>query len=659
VSALLGVWAFVPFLDRRAAKGLSSPGFTDLGCAAIYFVLYLTLKGWDVPVRTAAIATLGLGAMVSAARFIRVRTLFFGLTACALLIPALDGFAPLGAYPYMKASLIATGAVVVVLGVAAVRGRKRVAGALGAALLAAVLLGGGATANAKAAPSAALAPAKAPPAGELTKDETLQELLKAAGPEARIEYATLSAHTRGLVEHAVSEVELLSSANQLKTLLGLKLADEKLELVLQNNCILCHSNDEILDPKDDDKVFFRATRKQADPYHHLSLKEVAADVHFQRGLSCVGCHGGDPEATEMSPDIYQRWPKADVRKRDRTWVPKFCGGCHSDPGLMRQYNPSLPVDQLLKYRDSRHGKLLLGPAKDSKAAQCISCHGVHGIRTPDSPLSPVYASNVPRTCGKCHANAAYMKGYTLPDGKTPLPTDQLVRWKQSVHGKAMLEKGDLAAPVCNDCHGNHASMPPATAHVAQVCRNCHVNNGELFDGSSHKQAFEKHGWPECETCHGKHEIHRLTDKALEPSPEALCYSCHAKFGKPECNEAVDHFRKTIGSLRELKHGIVGQIEQAERYGMETDDLRFGLAAIDDGLVEVRSKMHSFDRSTVDKVLKKTEAAGELLREKAARRVKEFGFRKKGLLLSTLLITFFAALLLLKIRAVDKETGYTR
>ena len=52
----------------------------------------------------------------------------------------------------------------------------------------------------------------------------------------------------------------------------------------------------------------------------------------------------------MTPDIAARWPKADVRHVDRTWIPGFCARCHADPNFMRGFNPSLPTDQLSKYQ---------------------------------------------------------------------------------------------------------------------------------------------------------------------------------------------------------------------------------------------------------------------------------------------------------------------
>ena len=48
VTVLMGIWALVPWLDRRASKGQPSPMFTDLAIAAIIFMAYLTLKAWDI-----------------------------------------------------------------------------------------------------------------------------------------------------------------------------------------------------------------------------------------------------------------------------------------------------------------------------------------------------------------------------------------------------------------------------------------------------------------------------------------------------------------------------------------------------------------------------------------------------------------------------------
>jgi predicted CXXCH cytochrome family protein len=320
---------------------------------------------------------------------------------------------------------------------------------------------------------------------------------------------------------------------------------------------------------------------------------------------------------------------------------------------MRSYNPSLPVDQLLKYRTSKHGQLLLRK-KDSKAAQCVSCHGVHGIRPPDSTNSLVYRENIPATCGKCHADAAYMKGYTLEDGKTPLPTNQLEKYMKSIHGLALLVKHDSGAPACNGCHGNHAALPPHVSFVSQVCRNCHAANGSLFDGSPHKKAFEKHGWPECETCHGKHDIARPTDEMLRDAPQALCHACHAKFGTPKCDETARFFHVSITSLRESHEAQTKDVDRLAERGFDVDELRFQSSAVNDALRKTRLGIHTFDRSDFTRNSQEASKALSGLQADSKAVWAEYRFRRNGLILASGLISLFAVLLYLKIKQIDRE-----
>jgi hypothetical protein len=250
-----------------------------------------------------------------------------------------------------------------------------------------------------------------------------------------------------------------------------------------------------------------------------------------------------------------------------------------------------------------------------------------------------------------------MRGVKLEDGRTPIPTDQLAKYRESVHGRALLEKNDLGAPACNDCHGNHAAMPPAVAAVSQICRNCHVNNGKLFDGSPHKAAFEAHGWPECEVCHGKHDIAPPSDAMLGTGPGNVCKDCHDRYGKPGCNETAQYFHDQIAALDRARAEALGQVESAERQGQDLTDVRFSLAGVDDALVEARSKIHSFNRTEFDKPAKKGLELVSEARATTAAAVEEYSFRKVGLAVSTLFMTLLALALYLKVRQIDRATGY--
>src|SRR6185503_16902167 len=202
--------------------------------------------------------------------------------------------------------------------------------------------------------------------------------------------------------------------------------------------------------------------KLEDPRLSAPAKLFDNDIHRGRGLSCNDCHGGDPNTDTKEAAKDPR--KGYLGKPQTLDIPAYCGKCHSDANLMKQFNPSLRVDQEREYYTSVHGKLL--KTGETRVATCISCHSVHGIRAINDPLSAVYPSNVAETCSKCHASADYMRGLGIP-------SDQYEKYKTSVHAQALYEKQDLSAPTCNDCHGNHGATPPGIASVANVCGQCH------------------------------------------------------------------------------------------------------------------------------------------------------------------------------------------
>ncbi len=660
-SILGGIAFFIPLLDRNAAKGKPSPLFTDLGVAGLLFLGFLTVKAWDVGVtvpkgkdptadpvlagtiaRTAAIWIIGIGLAVTILRRLKWKHSAFDFTIAVLLQAALNGFANL--------SWLASGGIALLaLTAMTIARRVKSGGAAAAAVLALVALAAPpARADEKekaAAPAGHVAEASWP-ADFKKMYEAAEKGVPVLDEKARARFKALPTHAQELF-FAAAKAGTLAGGTHLATLLSLDIDDRKVELTLGDNCFLCHSNPDL-----PDEILFKK-REKGDPLAHLDIREVVSDVHIRGGLMCAGCHGGKATDLEMSADIGKRWPSSEVRKKDRSWIPEFCAKCHSSSEFMRAYNPSLPVDQLLKYKTSKHGQLLL-EKKDAKAAQCVSCHGVHGIRPPDSTNSLVYRENIPATCGKCHADAEYMKGYMKEDGRTPLPTNQLEQYKKSVHGLALLVKHDAGAPACNSCHDNHAALPPQVAFVSQVCRNCHAANGSLFDGSPHKKAFDQHGWPECETCHGKHDIARPTDAMLSDDPKALCHDCHAKFGQPKCDETARYFYKSITGLAESHEKLNHDVDRLLERGFDVDELRFQSSTVADALRKTRLGIHTFDRSDFTRNADATTTAMDALKAGAANVWKEYRFRRNGLLLATVLISLFGVLLYLKIRQVDRK-----
>ncbi|MDH3520316.1 MAG: cytochrome c3 family protein [Myxococcales bacterium] len=485
----------------------------------------------------------------------------------------------------------------------------------------------------------------------------LREFLEARAPSGEpIIAADQLAYFEGLPARekqrfdAAVGLELIGAPTQLQEILSLGLRAGPLDLLLHDNCLLCHTNPE----EQDAETLFSIDPEARGSPSHLQLGEFVSDVHFRKGLSCAGCHGGSPDVEGMVDEIYERWPESPARHTDRTWIPAFCARCHANPLVMRRFNPGLPTDQYAKYRESRHGQRLLDHG-DSKAAQCVSCHGVHGIRDAKSPRSKVHPRQVPGTCGACHADAAHMAGYRTRDGK-PLPTNQLADYEQSVHGRALLERGDLGAPACNDCHGNHAALPPEIASIAEVCRTCHAANGELFDGSEHKRAFERNGWPECAQCHGNHAIAKTADSMLNEAENSLCYACHRQHAadNPRCIETARYFYDSITTLATETASFESEVHALAERGLDDEPLSIAVEELHETLQQSRSRIHAFNRSEFDAVADRGRAVVEKSRTLIANSDAEYRFRRNGLLIAIALTGLLALLLYAKIRQIESN-----
>jgi Doubled CXXCH motif (Paired_CXXCH_1) len=456
----------------------------------------------------------------------------------------------------------------------------------------------------------------------------------------------LNDNLRALLNELVQK-EVITRPEHLATLLGLQLRPQKMEVLLQNRCILCHTDSE---SQSAENLFSVATGSRQTAAH-MNLKEVVEDVHFRSGLSCAGCHGGDPTA-DLGHDFAKEWPEKG-REKNRAWVVQFCARCHSDPKIMHEFNPSLPTDQLAKFKDSPHGRTLL-ENHDDRAPSCVSCHGVHGIRPAKDPQSKVYAQRVPETCGSCHSDPKVMAGFTRADG-SPLPTTQLAEYRESVHGRALLVRGDLGAPACNTCHGNHAASPPGVAQVSRSCSLCHSANASLFDGSKHKHAFDQHNWPECGQCHSNHAIAKTHDSMLGTGAGQLCGDCHREYAKnnPDCIKTAQYFHDTITQMDQARTRFIAVSEKVAARGLDVEPIDNELTELGDALKKSRTYVHSFSRNTFQQVAAPGEEAvkrTEALTDKAS---EEFKFRQIGLVVSIALIGILMLALYFKLRQMEK------
>jgi len=318
----------------------------------------------------------------------------------------------------------------------------------------------------------------------------------------------------------------------------------------------------------------------------VTQAKFSQDIHAQKGLTCANCHGGDP--TSDDPDKAMSRKAGWKGKIDRKQIPPLCGSCHSDPAYMRQFNPSLRTDQLAQYHTSVHGRRWV--AGDAKVAVCTDCHSVHDLKAPSDPQSTVNPVNVANTCARCHADANYMKGYSIP-------TDQFAKYSTSVHREALAVRGDLSAPTCSTCHGNHGAAPPGVDKVQNVCSNCHVFQAQMYEKSSHKDAFQAAALPGCVVCHSNHGITHPTDAKLGTGPEAVCTQCHTP--GDACDQARAELLTDLGRLDQAIKRTDQVLAVAESSGMEVSEARLAQSQARDSLTKARVTIHSFRKDLVD------------------------------------------------------------
>lgn len=370
---------------------------------------------------------------------------------------------------------------------------------------------------------------------------------------------------------------------------------------------------------------------------------IKNDVHAASGLTCADCHGGDPTADD--PTVAMSKAKGFIGKPARTAIPKLCARCHSNPDFMRKFRPQQRVDQYELYQTSVHGKRLA--AGDENVATCIDCHSVHNIRAVKDALAPVHPLRLAETCAHCHADQLKMAKYGIP-------TSQFDDYRSSVHWNALKIRGDLSAPNCASCHGNHGAKPPQVESVAAVCGSCHVLFAQLYEKSVHQPIFSAaSGGGGCIVCHSNHAIHQPST-AMLAGPKAVCSQCH-EADTPGGKAAVQ-MAQWIDGLDSALKGSEAVLYRADKYGMEVSEAQLRLMDGRESLVKARLAMHAFQP---DEMRKPIEAGMAIARETlragdAALREKDI--RRFGLAISVIFIGITIVAIWILIRRIEADGG---
>jgi cytochrome b subunit of formate dehydrogenase len=274
----------------------------------------------------------------------------------------------------------------------------------------------------------------------------------------------------------------------------------------ENNCATCHG-EEALWEGETARLF-------------ISPESLAEDIHFQIGVNCHDCHGGDPSTFDV-PEAHsvEVEPGATVEpfRSPLGEIWNACGNCHKDARL----GLAKGVHAKAGERDARDRGLALG---------CNKCHGekAHGMLPVGDIRSPVFLDHQVRTCGGCHE-------------------EDLETYNYTVHGEGLTKSGLSVTAVCADCHGAHgiyyAADKRSTLHstnVAATCGACHKFLEERIARSVHghgagpgaESEMAAPGGlmkrrPSCTSCHQGHHLLDPESEEFQLELANLCGNCHA------------------------------------------------------------------------------------------------------------------------------------
>jgi cytochrome b subunit of formate dehydrogenase len=266
--------------------------------------------------------------------------------------------------------------------------------------------------------------------------------------------------------------------------------------------------------------------------HPFHPRLVQMPLPAGQDTSCTTCHGTHGVVPVKQP----AFPFADGSQ------PNACGQCHA---AERDH-----------FTASAHGQALA--SKETNAPDCLTCHQQPVVAIAPARLTLAQKLAQTKQCESCHVGKENVAGQVLRGTKFVASFDQ------SVHGMA-LQRGRVEAANCVDCHGAHemnramvASARTNKLHVAETCAKCHGKIAAEFDASIHASALHKGNLdaPTCTNCHGEHDIRGHND-ATSPVQaknvaQQVCATCH---GSLQFTQKYGLAANTFQTFEDSYHGL--------------------------------------------------------------------------------------------------------
>jgi len=340
------------------------------------------------------------------------------------------------------------------------------------------------------------------------------------------------------------------------------------------NCASCHSPHKILPPSDPQSTIARKNipatctkcHQEIEVVHRKIIRgklweqkphtlPVCVDCHpphkirnvlYKESVAnqdCLNCHGRtnlkSADGRSMFVDV--------VQLQNSVHSKISCSQCHNmvNPSLVRPCTGiTSKVDCSIchanegdQYKQSIHGQLYA--KNDPNAPTCEECHGSHYVLSNKNPASPIFHTNIPTLCGKCHR-----KGEPAAVRYVGKEHDIVENYTESIHGKGLLKSGLTVTATCTDCHTAHMELPhdaPNSSvnrnNIAVTCGKCHYGIEKQLESSVHSPSVTKTDkrLPVCYDCHSAHKISRTDNAGFRLEIMRICGNCHKSYAESYFN----------------------------------------------------------------------------------------------------------------------------
>ncbi len=347
----------------------------------------------------------------------------------------------------------------------------------------------------------------------------------------------------------------------------------------EQSCLSCHAQHGLMltfENKEFVEAYVNAEKFKTSVHHSFTCSQCHPDFTAEKhphkifrsktvfqtrsALVCRRCHSDN--------QIKANSIHATLLKAEKTGIPAVCTNCHGSHAISR-------VTSLGAYSDEE--------------VYCLKCHGYAVkimFRNGESLSGTVNIASMQESvhnnilCSDCHygfsserhpkRNFASLRDYTLASSENcrRCHFDKYTKTMESIH-YVMLSQGDLAAPVCIDCHGSHDISHTGIVRVliAKRCQRCHAEIYDIYAKSVHGNALfneNNQDVPMCIDCHTAHTIQDPRTMDYRERIPQMCSNCHAnkaivgKYGLSV--DVVDNYLEDF-------HGIT-----LEFYRMQKDGL---------------------------------------------------------------------------------------